>query len=95
MTDFRDFAPRPDWFLNAACRPDPEFLTDLMFPAGKSFRPGLALCAQCPVRTQCLRYAADREDLWFGDGIWGGLKASERTVSNRTRYASTPKGRAA
>jgi len=33
------------------------------------------LCAQCPIKQECLEYAVEAEEEW---GIWGGLTARER-----------------
>lgn len=33
------------------------------------------LCAQCPIRQECLEYAVEAKEEW---GIWGGLTARER-----------------
>lgn len=47
------------------------------YDGGRSRRIKLAkgICAQCPVRQQCLKDALDRDDQW---GIWGGLTVYER-----------------
>jgi WhiB family redox-sensing transcriptional regulator len=67
-----------DWRYRAACRgEDPE----LFFPIGAA-GPALVqiarakqVCARCPVRAACLRYAlVTGEDY----GIWGGLTEDER-----------------
>jgi WhiB family transcriptional regulator, redox-sensing transcriptional regulator len=43
-----------DWADSAACKGR----SDLMFPGGsRSHRPGLALCAKCPVLEECRRWA--------------------------------------
>ena len=34
-----------------------------------------AICGQCPVRAQCLRYAIDVDERY---GIWGGMTERER-----------------
>lgn len=40
-----------------------------------------AICADCPVRTECLDNAIEQSDVF---GIWGGLTAEERdTVARR------------
>ena len=36
-----------------------------------------AICARCPVRDECLKWAIDNRQT---HGIWGGLDESERTV---------------
>ncbi|KUL72339.1 MULTISPECIES: WhiB family transcriptional regulator [unclassified Streptomyces] len=71
------------WRERAACRDvDP----DLFFPIGTA---GLALvqiaeakavCARCPVRDQCLRWAVDVGQV---EGIWGGTTESERRARRR------------
>ncbi|MBW3576631.1 MAG: WhiB family transcriptional regulator [Actinobacteria bacterium] len=66
------------WLDRAACRhEDPE----LFFPAGTSGTAGSQVaaakqvCARCPVRTPCLRFALSNGET---DGIWGGLTEDER-----------------
>jgi WhiB family redox-sensing transcriptional regulator len=48
--------------------------TDIFF-SGKHIEEAKAICAQCPVSTQCLDFAI-RNDI--PDGIWGGLTRKER-----------------
>jgi WhiB family redox-sensing transcriptional regulator len=71
------------WREHAACQgEDPE----LFFPVGET-GPALEqiaeakqLCAECPVRQECLRFAIDtRQDY----GIWGGLTREERRKVRR------------
>lgn len=67
-----------DWKARAACRrTDP----DLFFPVASSGPAALqvtrakAVCAQCPVLTDCLIYAlATGQDA----GVWGGTSEEER-----------------
>jgi WhiB family redox-sensing transcriptional regulator len=48
--------------------------TSIFFPETKAgLVAPLAICAQCPVRTDCLRYALRHN---IGEGVWGGY--SER-----------------
>ena len=42
----------------------------------------VAICASCPVRTQCLEYALRNS---IKHGIWGGLNPEERTRECRRR----------
>jgi WhiB family redox-sensing transcriptional regulator len=79
--------PRPptdeEWKLRAACRGrDPE----LWFALGKgahgynhrhlhATQQARAICLQCPVRLECLRYALDTDARW---GAWGGLTQNQR-----------------
>lgn len=38
------------------------------------------LCADCPVKDQCLAYALDNDEQY---GIWGGLTPSQRNMVRR------------
>lgn len=60
-----------DWTDLAACvGQDPE----LWFPLGDGAK-AKAVCASCPVRADCLRFALDSG---LDDGIFGGLDADDR-----------------
>jgi WhiB family redox-sensing transcriptional regulator len=60
-----------DWTDLAACvGHDPE----LWFPLGDGAQ-AKAVCAACPVRADCLRFALDAG---LDDGIFGGLDAGDR-----------------
>ena len=49
---------------------------DLFFSARKRDRAtALAYCSACPVKSECLAFAIDKECV---DGIFGGLLADER-----------------
>lgn len=65
------------WMADAACRTlTPQQVDRWFFPnRGESVRPAKAICADCPVRQQCLDYAMDRPERY---GIWGGLSERER-----------------
>jgi WhiB family redox-sensing transcriptional regulator len=41
----------------------------------KSLKVAKAICHECPVEEECLRYALRHEMEW---GVWGGLSAKER-----------------
>lgn len=75
-----EWAPRPEWFDEAACRGvDP----GLFHPARGDYaveRNALAICAGCPVRDQCLTHAVTHHEL---HGIWGGTSARERRDMRR------------
>jgi WhiB family transcriptional regulator, redox-sensing transcriptional regulator len=71
--DFDDLFGHIGWMRGAACveAVDVEF-----FPArGASTRPAKAVCARCPVRERCLRFALDER---IAEGVWGGLSPQER-----------------
>ena len=65
---------RPAWQRHALCRgAGPE----LFFVAqGGSTAPAKALCAVCPVRNECLNYAAETGS----SGIWAGKGQKARHV---------------
>ena len=72
------------WVVFAACRDaDP----DLFFPAGREEElRALAVCASCPVRSECLDYALEAGERF---GIWGGLtEKKRRKLSLRMRRSA-------
>jgi WhiB family transcriptional regulator, redox-sensing transcriptional regulator len=80
------------WLDRAACAgvdghlffaPDIERTQDREIREAKA----AAICAQCPVRAQCLDYALSNS---IKHGIWGGLNQSER-ARERRRRASRPR----
>jgi WhiB family redox-sensing transcriptional regulator len=79
-----------DWFDDAACRDAP---TEVFFPVSESQAgEAKAICAACPVREACLEYALETRP---GDGVWGGLTASERHRLIRRRQKAARKEREA
>jgi WhiB family transcriptional regulator, redox-sensing transcriptional regulator len=76
------------WMDSAACAgtfPDAFFPRD----GDKGYelkREALAVCAGCPVATQCLAYALDNA---LDYGIFGGLTSQERRVIGRKRKTPT------
>ena len=80
-------APSWSWQDDAACRGES---LDLFFPmdgergAGRDVRERKAkeICAQCPVRSECLDYAISRPEKY---GTWGGLNEDERASERRRR----------
>jgi len=78
-----------DWQLSARCRgEDP----DVFFhPEGerggerrRRQRRAKALCAECPVRRQCLRHAMKLPEAY---GVWGGTSEDERAQQTGTSSA--------
>jgi hypothetical protein len=61
--------------------PDAEFVTARREREAKA----KAICADCPVRLECLAYALDTGQAY---GIWGGLNEDELRVILRQRRAS-------
>ena len=82
--------PRDDWRADAACR---EADVNVFFPTtDEEAGPAKAICAACPVRTECLEFAlATRQE----DGVWGGLTEIERRRLRRRRQAAARAARAA
>jgi WhiB family redox-sensing transcriptional regulator len=70
-------APRDTWVKKAACRePDVNprwFHAEDLFSGDRE--KALAVCATCPVRSDCLQHAIDVNETY---GVWGGLTAPER-----------------
>jgi len=69
----------------AACRGHPEVS---WFPEpGQKSSPAIAICSGCPVRAECLAYAAEIGVMgWFG--VWGGTTAMARHDDRRERRAA-------
>lgn len=74
------YARRP-WVDQAVCA---QVDAEIFFPdPGDQATAALAICAQCPVQTECLNDALTSGDLYFG--IRGG-----KTPSQRQRLAARP-----
>lgn len=68
------------WFNDAACR---GMNPDLFFPElGEAIDEAVSVCAECPVRAECLEYALT-ENQWAG--VWGGLSGRRRRELKRRR----------
>jgi WhiB family transcriptional regulator, redox-sensing transcriptional regulator len=84
------------WRTDAACAsldtnlffPDPEVDEDVL-PRIASAK---AVCAECPVRQDCLEFAIRTRQL---DGVWGGHTPEERRSIRRRRQAAARKATAA
>lgn len=81
-----------DWMDRAACR---GCGPDIWFPylgegVATDYGPAKAICAECPVRTECLSYAV--ACIPIGDnGVWGGADPDElRQLRRQSRRA--PRG---
>ncbi len=73
----------PDWREQAACVGED---LETFFPVGDAgpaiwqVNRAKAICALCPVRTQCLDFALRTGQ---DHGVWGGLTAQERRELRR------------
>lgn len=72
------FHERPAWQDHAACHNRGN--THFYLSIGQSARRALALCANCPVRVDCLEYGLHDQH-----GIWGGLTPNERQTERERR----------
>jgi len=62
-----------DWMSAALCA---ETDAETFYPErGQSARAAKKICASCPVKVQCLRYAITHDERF---GVWGGLSERER-----------------
>ncbi|MGW4894105.1 WhiB family transcriptional regulator [Kitasatospora sp. NPDC004240] len=69
----------PGWAARGSCRTsDP----DELFVDGAGQNRAKAVCAGCPVRTECLAYALDER---IDHGVWGGMTDRERRALLRRR----------
>ncbi len=72
------------WMLEGDCLYSD---TDLFFPIGSSMKTikqvnqAKAICAECPVISECLEYAIRTNQ---DSGIWGGTTDEERKLIRRT-----------
>lgn len=87
-----DLPVAPTWMTHAACA---GMHPETFYPHGRRRRPpdldainaAFAICARCPVRTECLEHAiTHRED----HGIWGGMTARQRLRIARRRSLEVP-----
>lgn len=75
----------PAWRDRAACRttdPDLHFPVGDTGPAAAQIIDAKAVCARCPVRAECLRWALATGQ---NHGVWGGKTEDERRAIVRGR----------
>lgn len=72
------FIEQLPWASDAKClNADP----DVFFPEkGGSTREAKRICAECPVRVECLEHALTEDERF---GIWGGMSERERRKLKR------------
>ena len=81
------WAGEDNWRTRAACRAaDPDSFFPVAEPGTDAYELQVAeakkVCAACPVRAACLRWAMDSH---FKDGVWGGTTPDERRLERRRR----------
>jgi WhiB family redox-sensing transcriptional regulator len=71
-----------DWQQHGVCRSlTAEQIDKWFFPQrGESYGAGRIICAQCPVRDECLDHALTRREQW---GLWGGKSPRQRRAMTR------------
>jgi WhiB family redox-sensing transcriptional regulator len=73
ILNLEDLIVRPAFFHHGACKDHPQ---EWWFPIrGGSPTPAKAICAQCPVRVECLQWALDHGEY---HGMWGGKSERQR-----------------
>jgi len=77
------------WLAEAACRGLPVEMfvgPDGETPTGRREREleAVAICAECPVRAQCLAHAMTQPELF---GVWGGTTEGDRAAARRSTAA--------
>jgi WhiB family transcriptional regulator, redox-sensing transcriptional regulator len=77
LATWNAFVRRPEWFDDAACR---AIGVQAFFDSRreKAEARAVAICADCPVRLDCLAYGLLEEH-----GIWGGRTEDERRQMRR------------
>jgi len=79
-----DHLPGQDWAEDAACQfEDPElfFPVSEIGPGARQVALAKAVCARCPVKADCLRFALDNG---LDHGIFGGTTPEERRLLAKT-----------
>lgn len=87
LLDLDDPMRRYEWQEHAACR---DYDMELFFEAdnergelrARREEAAKQVCASCPVRAECLRFAESGPEVF---GVWGGTTQRERTVRRRRR----------
>jgi WhiB family redox-sensing transcriptional regulator len=83
-------SPVADPWAKARCRDGHGTLTHLFF-SDELFDIGRAkaICSRCPLTTQCLDGAVEREEPW---GVWGGqIVVNGRVISHKRPRGRPPK----
>lgn len=73
------------WQDHANCKDEPK---EIFFPVNWPLSErALQLCAECPVRDECLAEA--QKDIWT-QGIWGGVYFGTRLAGNKVKRTAAP-----
>jgi WhiB family transcriptional regulator, redox-sensing transcriptional regulator len=74
-----------EWWSLAACQsvdPDLFFPMSATKPARSELAAAKAVCAGCPVQSECLQYALAAGPV---QGVWGGMTEEERRLLRQRR----------
>ena len=88
--------PRPEWMPRGLCADPPDWVIEMaeqhehrnvpaMFyieKGGQRATAAKAVCARCPVQTECLDHALTEDERF---GVWGGMSGLERQRERRRR----------
>lgn len=75
-----------DWMADALCA---QTDTEAFYPEqGQSSEAARAICAACPVRTECADHIMAIEPPAYRYGIWAGTTARSRYHTARNREAA-------
>src|SRR5690625_3869896 len=81
LADLLDLAAPFAWMKEALCA---QVDAEIWFPTkGGSNKLARSICAQCPVKAECLEYSLTLEDNPWG--IWGGTSMKDRYELRRAR----------
>jgi WhiB family redox-sensing transcriptional regulator len=76
-----------DWMIRGNCR---HVAPAAMFPSdGEGVKMAMQVCADCPVRVECLEYALAND---IEHGVWGGASNRQRRRINRQGRTDSPSG---
>lgn len=83
--DWLRLTNREEWVKDAIC---PQTSVDAFFPeSGECSDLASLVCAECPVRRECLQYALDNDE---PHGIWGGYGRKARVRLMRGEKVELP-----
>lgn len=80
--------PGTGWQAQGACLDHPE--VDFFPARGQSAGPAKLVCADCPVKAECLAHALGDNPLGIVEkiGVWGGTSERERRKLRKARRVS-------
>jgi WhiB family transcriptional regulator, redox-sensing transcriptional regulator len=89
MTAVRDITDWRSWGACVSADPELFFPVSATGPSRHQEERAKAICARCPVRAECLRFALDTGQV---NGVWGGLGEGELARLRRSRPSARVPG---